>query len=343
MIKTLESKLAAIRANPASKEFILADAKDPDMALGIASPGRTHPAPSHGRFRSMDDLMADMREMTSSGLIDIMLASTSTMSVLAHRDNIFDRSPVTPAIRANDTTDIWISRTANLRDQPSRPFSSSILHEAQYGSLTASADGSPKVNLGLYSITFNHDLEADHRSLMAFKDFRQEAAIHGFEYFLEVFAPNTADCGIPPADIPGYVNDSLTRALAGVARAHWPKFLKIPYFGPQAMEELAAYDQELVVGILGGGAGTTYDAFKQLTEAKKYGARVALYGRKIKESEHPLTFVRHLRALADDQTTAEEAVRAYHGDLQKMGIPPKRSLIDDLTLTTAELSYANRR
>ena len=28
------------------------------------------------------------------------------------------------------------------------------------------------------------------------------------------------------------------------------------------MEELAAYDPNLVVGILGGGAGTTYDAFR---------------------------------------------------------------------------------
>ena len=343
MIKTLDQKLTAIRANPSCREFILADAKDPDMALGIASPGRLHPTPAHGRFRTMDDLMADMRAMTASGMIDIMLASTSTMSVLAHREQLFDHSPVTPAIRANDTSDVWISRVADYRNTPSRPFRSSDLREAQFGSLTSASVGTPKVNLGLYSITFNNDLESDHRSLMEFKTFRQEAADCGFEYFLEVFAPNVRDCGIAPDLIPSYVNDALTRTLAGVARPHWPKFLKIPYFGPQAMEELAAYDRELVVGILGGGAGTTYDAFKQLTEAKKYGARVALYGRKIKESEHPLTFVRHLRALADDQTTAEEAVRAYHGDLQRMGIPAKRSLTEDLTLTAAELSYATRR
>ncbi len=343
MNKTLDHKLAAIRANPACREFILADAKDPDMALGIASAGRTHPAAPGARYRSMDVLLEEMRAMTASGLVDIMLASTSSMSVLAHRERLFEDNPVTPAIRANDTSDVWITRVADHRRLPSRPFRSSVLHEAQYGSLTAPAEGGPRVNLGLYSITFNNDVEADHRSLEAFRTFRQEAAACGFEYFLEVFAPNVADCGLAPADIPAFVNDSLTRALAGVARAHWPKFLKIPYLGPWAMEELAGYDRELVVGILGGGAGTTYDAFKQLTEAKKYGARVALYGRKIKESEHPLTFVRHLRALADDLITAEEAVRAYHDDLQKLGIPPKRSLADDQVLTAAELSYAVRR
>ncbi len=48
------------------------------------------------------------------------------------------------------------------------------------------------------------------------------------------------------------------------------------------MEALARYDSSLIVGILGGSAGTTFDAFHMLWEAKKYGARVALYGRKIK-------------------------------------------------------------
>ncbi len=42
------------------------------------------------------------------------------------------------------------------------------------------------------------------------------------------------------------------------------------------MEELVAYDPHLVVGILGGSAGTTYDAFKLIAEAQKYGARAAL-------------------------------------------------------------------
>jgi hypothetical protein len=40
MKKALDSKLADIRANPSeSKAFIIADAKDADMAFGAAAPG----------------------------------------------------------------------------------------------------------------------------------------------------------------------------------------------------------------------------------------------------------------------------------------------------------------
>ena len=82
-----------------------------------------------------------------------------------------------------------------------------------------------------------------------------------------------------------------------------------------------SYDSRLVVGILGGASGTTYDAFHQLWEAKKYGARVALYGRMINNAEHQLTFIEHLRALADDHLLPAEAVRSYHAALAKFGIP----------------------
>ena len=56
--------------------------------------------------------------------------------------------------------------------------------------------------------------------------------------------------------------DWILRTLAGVPESGRPVFLKIVYHGPRAMEELAQYDPNLVVGILGGSAGTTYDAFK---------------------------------------------------------------------------------
>ncbi len=111
------------------------------------------------------------------------------------------------------------------------------------------------------------------------------------------------------------------------------------YHGPQAMEELVHYDPHLVVGILGGSAGTTYDAFKLLSEAKKYGARVALFGRKINNAENQLAFIRFLRLIADGEISAEEAVRAYHGVLQHLGIKPQRSLADDMQLQTNVMSY----
>src|SRR5207344_1471218 len=126
-----------------------------------------------------------------------------------------------------------------------------------------------------------------------------------------------------------FINDAVTRTLAGVATAGRPLFLKIVYNGPKAMEELVHYDPHLVVGILGGSAGTTYDAFKLLSEAKKYGARVALFGRKINNAENQLAFIRFLRLIADGEIRPEEAVRAYHGVLERLGIRPQRSLEED--------------
>jgi hypothetical protein len=111
------------------------------------------------------------------------------------------------------------------------------------------------------------------------------------------------------------------------------------YHGPKAMEDLVRYDPHLVVGILGGSAGTTYDAFKLLSEAKKYGARVALFGRKINNAENQLAFIRFLRWIADGEITAEEAVKAYHGVLQQLGVKPHRSLEEDMVLQTSVMSY----
>jgi hypothetical protein len=76
-----------------------------------------------------------------------------------------------------------------------------------------------------------------------------------------------------------------------------------------------------------------------LSEAKKYGARVALFGRKINNAENQLAFIRFLRLIADGEISAEEAVRAYHAVLEKLGIKPLRSLEEDMKLQTNVMSY----
>ena len=54
MVKSLDRKLAAIHANPSCREFILADAKDADMAFGIGAPGQSPEAhPGEVRYRSL--------------------------------------------------------------------------------------------------------------------------------------------------------------------------------------------------------------------------------------------------------------------------------------------------
>ena len=337
----LIEKLEKIRSDSGCREFIIADAKDADMAWGIDSPGFVHgPAASDRHVRrTMEQFRQDIRDIVHQGEIDILLASVSTMSRLAFEEHLFDQSQVTPAIRANDTTDIWCVRHAAYRNEPSRPFATCTLEEAQFGGRPVDNKAKPLINLGLYSMTFNNQVDADMASLTAFREFRRKASECGFRYFLEVFAPNV-NCGIAPENIPEFINDSIVRSLAGIARSNWPEFLKIPYFGPRYLEELVSYDRSLVVGILGGSSGTTHDAFKLIADARRHGARVALYGRKIKDAEHQLTFISMLRAIVAGNISPAEAVRAYHGELQKLNIAPRRTLTQDMELTDATLSYS---
>lgn len=341
MEKSLDRKLAAIHRDPAGcREFILADAKDADMAFGIGAPGRS-PEMHAGevRFRTLEDYREQIRQVVRQGLVDIMLMSASTNEVLALGESLFENSAVTPAARANDTSDIFVLRGAGYVAQPAQPFRSTTIDHIQCGRVEcASADRRRGANLGLYSVTFNNRLEDDLHTLERYREFRLEAERKGFRHFLEVFDPN-APHDLSPEQIPAFVNDAIARTLAGVVGDSRPLFLKVVYHGPRAMEELVAYDPHLIVGILGGGAGTTYDAFKLLSEARKYGARVALFGRKINQAENQLAFVEFLRLIADGKISAEEAVRAYHGVLEKLRIRPLRPLHDDLQLMTQVMSY----
>jgi len=186
-------------------------------------------------------------------------------------------------------------------------------------------------SLGLYSITFNNDAVADQLVLSAYARFRDEAASKGFRHFLEFFDPNAPTS--PVADVGEFMNDMIVRTLAGLAGDTRPIFLKVAYHGPAAMEELAGYDSDMIVGIMGGSSGTTFDAFHQLWEARKYGARAALYGRMINNAEDQQSFIRYLRLLADGQVLPDEAVRSYHADLARAALVPRRSLEDDLQPT----------
>ncbi len=341
MNKSLETKLAAIRKDPGCREFIIADAKDADMALGIGAPGQS-PEMHSGelRFRTLEEYREQMRLITRSGLVDIMLMSASSNYALTFRERLFDGSPVTPAVRANDTTDIHLARGALYHEQPSRPFRTASIDHIQCGHIDcAPEERGQGANLGLYSVTFNNNLERDLATLERFHDFREEAERKGFRYFLEVFDPNMP--GAVKAELlPSYINDMIARMLAGVAPGGRPLFLKMVYHGPKAMEELVRYDRDLVVGILGGSAGTTRDAFQLLYDAQKYGARVALFGRKINNAESQLAFVHFLRLIVDGQLEPGEAVRAYHAVLGKLGIRPHRKLEDDLQATDQAMSYA---
>lgn len=342
MQKSLDLKLARILQDRSCRDFILADAKDADMAYGLSAPGLSPESLSReGKFRTLDQYRQQIREVIDQGLVDIVLMSASTSEILTIKERLFDATTITPAIRANDTTDIWLAGAEGVYGtEPSRWFRSATLNHAMCGKAECEPhERNLGVNLGLYSVTFNNNLEYDREALQAYHDFRLEAEEKGFRHFLEVFSPN-ASGNATPKDIAKFVSNHIVRSLAGVTSRGRPVFLKIPYYGPEAMEALVRYDSRIVVGILGGSAGTTFDAFQMLWEAKKYGARVALYGRKINRAEHQLTFIRYLRAIADDQIEPKEAVRSYHADLQRLNIRPHLSLEDDLETMKSSDSYS---
>ncbi len=341
MNKSLDTKLAAIHADPSCGDFILADAKDADMAFGIAATGQDwrEAQAANGRYRTLAEYRAQIRQNVEQGLIDIMLMSVSTCEVLTMDEGIYDDSHVTPAIRANDTTEIHLAQGGVYPTRASRPFRTADLDHAMAGHLDPTpGERTRGADLGLYSVTFNNDLERDLQTLERYREFRLDAERKGFRHFLEVFDPN--DCGgACPADLGRYINDMIVRTLAGVARAGRPVFLKMVYHGPAAMEQIATYDPHLIPGILGGSAGTTFDAFHMLHEAKQHGAKVALYGRKINNAEDQRAFIAHLRHIADGEETPKEAVRAYHGDLERMKIEPHRPLEEDMKVSDTVSSY----
>ena len=355
-MKSLDKKLAEVKANRSSRAFVIADAKDADMAFGVRAPGPRSYLSTRGLrpatfspevwsreeygYRNLPEFLDIIREVTHQGLVDIMLMSAYVNEQLSIKEGLFKNSHVTPAARANDTTDVWAVRHGCYTREPSQPFRSASIDHIQCGEIECerAAAEFPGANLGLYSITFVNELEQDRQALLWYKEFREEAERKKFRHFLEIFDPNVTS-GIAPEKLGEFINDNILRTLAGVPESGRPVFLKIVYHGPKAMEELAQYDPNLVVGILGGSAGTTYDAFKLIHDAQKYGARVALFGRKINNAEHQLAFIEMLRLITDGKISPEEAVRAYHGILQAKKIQPKLSLEKDLELTDQAMSY----
>src|SRR5438876_8164253 len=355
-MKFFDIKFVEIKANSSTRAFIIADAKDADMAFGVRAPGpRAYLSKGGERparfspevwnraefgYRNLPEFLDIIREIVHQGSVDIMLMSAYVNEQLSIQQGLFRNSPVTPAVRANDTTDVWVVRHGCYASEPAQPFRTTTIDHIRCGQIECDLDGDqpPGANLGLYSVTFVNDLEQDRETLLRFKEFREEAERKRFRYFLEVFDPNVAN-GIPKEKLGEFINDMILRSLAGVTESSRPLFLKIVYHGPRAMEELAQYDPNLVVGILGGSAGTTYDAFKLIHDAQKYGARVALFGRKINNAEHQLAFIEMLRLITEGKLSPEEAVRAYHGVLQAKNIKPKLPLEKDLQLTEPTMRY----
>jgi hypothetical protein len=281
-VRALDRKLAAIAAGRYTPDdFVIADAKDADMAWGLTAagpvPGRADGAIGPGRHRTRTAYLEAMRALVAQGALDVLLTSASNGELLADDGSL--TGGVTLAVRANDTTELWNLRGGGYPAQPSRPFRTADLAAVR-----------PFCDLVLYSVTFNNDLDHDLATAAAYREFRREATGLGMRHFLEVFNPN-APAGLAPEQVGAFVNDAIVRTLAGVTRAERPLFLKMAYNGADALAELVDHDPSLVVGILGGSSGTTRDTFELLARTQEHGGRVALFGRKIQRAENQLDLV----------------------------------------------------
>ena len=192
-MKSLDKKIAEVKASASSRAFIIADAKDADMAFGARAPGprsylsRLGERPA--RFspevwtrdefgcRNLPEFLDIIREVVHQGLVDIMLMSAYVNEQLSIKEGLFRNSPVTPAARANDTTDVWAIRHGCYTREPSQPFRSATIDHIQCGKIECERTGEefPGANLGLYSVTFVNELEQDREASQWFKEFREEA------------------------------------------------------------------------------------------------------------------------------------------------------------------------
>lgn len=321
-------KIARIRAGGYRRgDFMIADAKDADTAGGILATGqRRNAAGAVIGKRTRAEFLDQMQALIAQDVIDILLASSGNIEALAD-SGAFEGSAVMAAFRGNEATDAWVNvRSGRYRQTPALP------HRGADLSLARAA-------LALYSITFVNDAAHDAATLRAYADFRADARAHGVMHFLEVFNPNVA-AGIADEDMGAFVNDCIVRGLSSLTRAEYPEFLKVAYNGPAALEELAAHDPGMVVGVLGGGSGTHRDTFELVAQAERHGARLALFGRKINGAESQPALIAWMRHVADRDVSPAEAVKGYHADLARAGLRPDRELDSDGQITENVLKSA---
>jgi len=328
-MKRLDRKLARIvEGTYQPTDFIIADAKDGDMSAGAPVAGYVRDASGKPTdvCRPMKDYRDDMERMIESDLVDIMLTSLSTAEYLAYKGAYAKNREITPAVRLNDGTHIWGARHSTYGKTPTINFRSARLDRVK-----------PYADLGLYAVDFFNDPVQDIKILEEYARFRDAASQAGMRHFLEVFNPKFS-IGLDAVEFASYNNDMIVRCLAGVSRHDYPLFLKMEYNGPRAMEELASYDPgKIIVGILGGSASTNRDTLELVKQAEQYGARVALFGRRIYHAEDSISIVRAMRKVIEEKISSQEATKYYHDELRKLGKTPYLPLEQDLELTDKRL------
>jgi hypothetical protein len=268
------------------------------------------------------------------GLIDIMLCSASNIEQLAIRERLFDGSHITPAARANDATDIGSFEALNTFSNHRGPSAAQRSITSNADASTASPAHRTSARSRPLSVTFTNNLSRDYETLQAFKEFREEAERKNFRYFPRSFRSEQSIPASPRKWWTAYQRSHHPQPC-GRDRARATAFLKDRLSRPASDGRTRRLRFESYRRHSGRRRRHDLRRLQAHRGGQKHGARVALFGRKINQSEHPLAFIEMLRRIVEHEITAEEAVRAYHGVLQSVGIPPLRALDEDSKLTSA--------
>ena len=114
---------------------------------------------------------------------------------LTIKEGLFRNSHVTPAARANDTTDVWAVRHGCYTREPAQPFRTAT-HRSnpmrRRSNATARPTSFPAPTSASTRSLSSTNWSRTARRCSAFKEFREEAERKKFRHFLEVFDPNVS-------------------------------------------------------------------------------------------------------------------------------------------------------
>ena len=199
MQKSLDAKLARIAADPSCGDFILADAKDADMAFGISA--RSAPPKRDNAvgetplgYRSSQEFRDQIREIVAQQLVDIMLMSASTSDVLAVQRAAFRQQP-RHAGNSRERHDRHLAGRRQGRataDNPRCHFARRFLKKPMERSRQSVPSAAGRPGPVLHHAQQRRDVWIAPRCKRTAISARKRDEV-GFRHFLEVFAPNAPD------------------------------------------------------------------------------------------------------------------------------------------------------
>ncbi len=295
---------------------ILVFAADPLASGGIHGLGQvTVPKP---HYRTHPEFLQLQRDLVRDGTIDGLLMTPADAEILALEEGMFHDSDVTPIVRMNSETAIWNPRYGDYRTQHSYPFQTVFPDDMKsYCESLVSPALDCSIQLGLYSMTLNNDVQADRRMLESYIQFAHTVGdIPGFDHILEVFLPNVNLVGFDDEKRGMYVADSIIRTMSYLRKHQRPSFLKTAFTTNKVWKEFTDFDPSIIIGALGGPRQNARYTLQLANNVARNGGRAILFGRAIFQEESPIAMVCALRKVLNNQFSVDEAYADYQRSLR---------------------------